>query len=235
MSQTEFCEIFGDINAKYVQEARTVKAKSGRMMQAKWGAIAACLCLVVIGIAGMYLYSRNYVLIHNIHVYSTNEYNVDSCEVTQIQGQKLGAANIMHLSLSSQNYDWYGSCYYDIETDSVMIGLTENTERHQKQVLKDVQKQTPAIIADTPVQFYTCEYSYQYLEDVYSSLEGRDFVLKTIGIERYYISIRDNRVVVYLSNADCYAAIYAIDKLDNSNGAVIYKSIASSPLRDMQS
>lgn len=194
-------------------------------------AVAACLS-IIIGFYTVHSYFKQYAMVKNIHVQENYNDSVDRCEVTAIQGGKLGAANNMHLSISAHNYDWYGSCYYDMETDLIMIGLTENTEAHQKQVLKDEQKQTPAILADTPVQFYTCEYSYQHLEDIYSSLESRDFILKTIGVERYYISITDNRVVVYLTNADCYAAIYAIDKLDNSNGAVIYKSIASQPSSD---
>ena len=46
MRKEEFCEIFGDINEKYIEEARTHQKnkKSGWL---KWGAMAACLAIVV--------------------------------------------------------------------------------------------------------------------------------------------------------------------------------------------
>ena len=48
MKKEEFCEVLGDINENYVKEARAdyKVRKSGWI---KWGAIAACLCLLVAG------------------------------------------------------------------------------------------------------------------------------------------------------------------------------------------
>ena len=48
MKKEEFCEVLGDINENYVKETRAVhKAKKPGWM--KWGAMAACLCLLVAG------------------------------------------------------------------------------------------------------------------------------------------------------------------------------------------
>jgi hypothetical protein len=46
MKKEEFSEVFGDINENYVKEAETVK-KARKPAWVKWGAMAACLCLVV--------------------------------------------------------------------------------------------------------------------------------------------------------------------------------------------
>ena len=46
MRKEEFCEIFGDINEKYIKEARTHK-KDKKIAWLKWGAMAACLTLLV--------------------------------------------------------------------------------------------------------------------------------------------------------------------------------------------
>lgn len=55
MKKEEFCEVLGDVNENYVKEARAVrKARKPGWMQ--WGAMAACLCLLV---AGGVLFTRN--------------------------------------------------------------------------------------------------------------------------------------------------------------------------------
>ena len=48
MKKEEFCQVLGDINENYVKEARASrKAKNPGWI--KWGAAAACLCLLVAG------------------------------------------------------------------------------------------------------------------------------------------------------------------------------------------
>ena len=49
MRKEDFTELFGDINEKYILEARA-KRKAGKTVFKKWAAVAACLCLVVVGI-----------------------------------------------------------------------------------------------------------------------------------------------------------------------------------------
>lgn len=48
MRKEEFCEIFGDINEKHIAEARAER-RAGKPAWLRWGAMAACLCLVVVG------------------------------------------------------------------------------------------------------------------------------------------------------------------------------------------
>lgn len=46
MKREKFCELLGEINENYVKEAETIK-KAKKPVWVKWGAMAACLCLVV--------------------------------------------------------------------------------------------------------------------------------------------------------------------------------------------
>ena len=48
MRKEEFCEVIGDINEDYVRGARECR-KAKKPVWIKWGAMAACLCLVVVG------------------------------------------------------------------------------------------------------------------------------------------------------------------------------------------
>lgn len=46
MRKEAFAEVLGDINENYIKEAEAIK-KTGKPAWVKWGAMAACLCLVV--------------------------------------------------------------------------------------------------------------------------------------------------------------------------------------------
>ena len=48
MRKEEFCEVLGDISEAYVKEARADRSARRPSWQ-KWGAIAACFCLLVVG------------------------------------------------------------------------------------------------------------------------------------------------------------------------------------------
>ena len=46
MKKEEFCDVLGDINESYVEEARAGRTIK-KPVWIKWGAIAACLCVVI--------------------------------------------------------------------------------------------------------------------------------------------------------------------------------------------
>ncbi len=48
MKREKFCELLGEINEDYVKEAETIK-KAKKPVWVKWGAMAACLCLIIVG------------------------------------------------------------------------------------------------------------------------------------------------------------------------------------------
>ncbi len=50
MRKEDFAEVFGDINENYIQEAEAIKT-SKKPVWLKWGAVAACFCLLVAAVA----------------------------------------------------------------------------------------------------------------------------------------------------------------------------------------
>lgn len=57
MRAEEFCEIFGDINEKHIKEAKTFTNEK-KLGLLKWGALAGCLCLVVVGALELFRLSQ---------------------------------------------------------------------------------------------------------------------------------------------------------------------------------
>ena len=51
MKKEELFDILGDISEQYIKEARLTKKKNGTLMWLGWGAIAACIALLILGIS----------------------------------------------------------------------------------------------------------------------------------------------------------------------------------------
>ena len=49
MNAKKFSDAMSEFDTKYVDEALNYKKKAKKLIWVKWGAIAACLCLVIIG------------------------------------------------------------------------------------------------------------------------------------------------------------------------------------------
>ena len=49
MTKEAFCEVLSDINGRYVEEAGAGR-KARKPVWLKWGAVAACLCIILISI-----------------------------------------------------------------------------------------------------------------------------------------------------------------------------------------
>ena len=218
MTNEKLYEVLGDINEKHVNEAREYR-KAKKPIWIKWGAMAACLCFVVVGaFGGVHSHTKQYVVSNNIVVLSATEYSdtISSSEVSQEQADCMAVANTIHNTLSAQNYEWYGSCYYDFENGKILVGLTEVSDSNKDTVLTHT--------GDTAVQFYECDYSYQYLEELYNKLDGKRTVLSVLGVDRFNISIEKNRVNVRIDNAEKYVAIYMANELDSIGGAIVFTS-----------
>ena len=181
-------------------------------------AVAVAACIVVA--LGINSYLKQYVILNNIQVqqYDNTEGDTLSCDdMTPELSEKSAKANNMHNHIVDHNLEWYGNCYYDFDSDSVMIGLTENTENNQKRIIE--------IIGDTTVQFYECKHSYQHLEKIYNCLESRQLLLRILGVKRYNISVIDNYVNVYITSEKNYLAIYMVNKLADEDSAISFKTL----------
>ena len=220
MRKEELFNIIGEVDEQKVAAAgMAMNTKKSRPVWVKWGAMAACLCLVVVGaFGGVHSHTKQYVVSNNIVVLSATEYSdtISSSEVSQEQADRMAVANNIHNTLSAQNYEWYGSCYYDFENDKILVGLTEVSDNNKDIVLTHT--------GDTAVQFYECDYSYQYLDELYNKLDGKRTVLSMLGVDRFNISIEKNRVNVHIDNAEKYEAIYMANELDSIGGAIVFTS-----------
>ena len=221
MKREELFNIIGEVDEQKVAAAGMAMntKKKSRPVWVKWGAMAACLCLVVVGaFGGVHSHTKQYVVSNNIVVLSATEYSdtISSSEVSQEQADCMAVANTIHNTLSAQNYEWYGSCYYDFENGKILVGLTEVSDSNKDTVLTHT--------GDTAVQFYECDYSYQYLEELYNKLDGKRTVLSVLGVDRFNISIEKNRVNVRIDNAEKYEAIYMANELDSIGGAIVFTS-----------
>lgn len=219
MSIPKMANAMGYIDDDLVSGAVEYKRSKKKNSWLKWGAMAACLCLVMAGtLGGIHSHMKQYVVSNNIVVFSVAEDSdtISSSEVSQEQADRMAVANNIHNTLSAQNYEWYGSCYYDFETDKIMVGLTEVSDSNKDTVLTYTE--------DTVVQFYKCDYSYQYLEELYKKLDSKRAVLFVLGADRFNISIEKNRVNVHIVNAEKYEAIYMANELDSIGGAIVFKS-----------
>ncbi|MBO5333315.1 MAG: hypothetical protein J6B37_04285 [Clostridia bacterium] len=197
----------------------------------KYATVVAACIVVALGING---YLKKYAITNDIHIeYDVNEQfdNADGSmlshdDVTPEMAEKGAKANNIHNLIIGYNFEWYGNCYYDYDSDLIMIGLTENTEINQKKIVE--------IIGDIAVQFFECEHSYHKLEKIYNKLESRQFLLMIIGVKRYNISVVNNYVNVCITSEKNHLAIYVVNKLADEDGAVSFKVLSDQPAADRE-
>lgn len=175
----------------------------------KWAALAACLCLVS-SLFAPHLFMKQYV--QKNHIVEHNSSHMEEAWVLPEYADEVETAYRIHGILSRQEYPWYGNCRFDFDSETIMVGLTEVTDSNKEAVL--------AHTADTPVAFYPCQYSYAYLQQLYNKLEKYRAVLSFLGVERFTVSMTENRVYVYIGNPKNYMAICAASILDRQGGAI---------------
>lgn len=216
MSTDRFTAAMGYIDEDLISDAVTYMPKKSTVRWTKWVAVAACFCLVVGVLSGTHLHMKQYVLSNHIPIYYAIEYNdsLSASDVKSEQADRLAVANNIHNTLSEQNYEWYGGCYYDFENDKILVGLTEASDSNKDIVLTHT--------GDTVIEFYQCEYSYQYLKALYNKLDSKRTVLSVLGVDRFNISIEKNRVNVHIDTAEKYEAIYVANEMDSIGGAIVF-------------
>ena len=218
MKKEQLFDIIGEIDENKIQSAGEVMSRKNKAkpIWLKYGSLVACLCLVVISILSFHSYAKQFVISNHITVYNELLLGSDYCEVTEEQAKKIEKANILHNNLSTQNFEWYGNCYYDFENDKIMLGLTEISGSNKETVLSYTR--------NTAVEFYQCDYSYQYLEELYNKLDKNRIILYLLGVDRFSISINENKVHVHITDENKYVAIYIANKMDTLGGAIIFDS-----------
>lgn len=149
----------------------------------------------------------------------------DSCaDITYDQSRQLDRANAEWYALYRYQVPYFGTCYYDFETDKIMVGLTENTPENQAYVL--------SLFGKFPVTFYQCDYSWLHLEELCDKLNKNWLFLMLSGVKcvapnEVSVGIDDvsNRVTVLLEDDDCYLAKYLVTQLRGSDDVVAFKTV----------
>jgi len=220
MNTTRIAIALNNIDDDLISAAASEKIVRKKHGWRKCVAAAACLCLVVVGaLGGINAYMKQYVVNNRFPVYPAPGFASDTAMVSPEQAECFNKANDIHNELSAQNYEWYGSCYYDFDENKIMIGLTDASKRNMDTVLTHTE--------DTIIDFYKCDYSYRYLSELYYKLDGKRTVLSLLGVKRYNISIQKNKVEVWIENTDKYAAIYMVSKMDSTGGAIEFITYTS--------
>lgn len=181
--------------------------------QKRLRAVAACL-IVCLGLLGFHQYAKHYVIQKNINVQVIN--SGDSVHVSQEDGVMIGIAQKLHIKFTEQHWDWYGSCYYDLDSKCIIVCLTENTAEHQQLILSNTNKYE--------IQFENCLYSYQALEAAYNKINRWSLVLRPLGMERHSISVENNCILVRLYTSNNYIAMWMINQLLQDDLMVIYRT-----------
>ena len=223
MKTNDLLDIIGEANDEFIHDAKAnQKPKTVRFPNwAKWSsAIAACLCIVLLGGMGASSYFASYVESHNIELYyeTENSDSLSAADVTAELAEYINTANDIHNTLSAQGYEWYGGCRYNFDTERIEVGLTDLSDENKSTILANV---------GNSVDFSQCDYSYQYLENLYNKIDAKRFILFVMGVERYSISVEGNHVRVYLTAANDNAAIYFINELDTIGGAVQFRTTSN--------
>lgn len=142
----------------------------------------------------------------------------DSCvDITYYQSRQLDRANAAWYALYRHQVPYFGTCYYDFETDKIMVGLTENTPENQAYVL--------SLFGKFPVTFYQCDYSWLHLEELCDKLDRNRFFLKVSGVEDFGMDDVNNRVGVLLKDDNCSLAKYLVTRLCGSDDVVVFKTV----------
>ena len=149
---------------------------------------------------------------------------VDRCDVTEEQATQMYRANCAWNSLCRNEVPYFGACYYDIETNEIMLGLTENTPENQAYVL--------SLLGKYSVTFYQCEYPWMHLKELCDKLNRNWFFLMVSGVRcvapnelSVGIDDKNNRIVVFLEDDNCYLAKYLVTQLCGSDDVVIFKTV----------
>lgn len=177
---------------------------------------AACLVLII-GVGMITLHApANYT--------SPGIVPVDGCDVTEEQATQMYRANCAWNSLFRNEVPYFGTCYYDIETNEIMLGLTENTPENQAYVL--------SLLGKYSVTFFQCDYSWMHLEQLCDKLNRNWFFLMVSGVKcaapnELSVGIDDvnNRITVLLMDDDCYLAKYLVTQLCGSDDVVVFTTV----------
>lgn len=154
MKKEQLYETLGDINENYIHEAHITKKRSTVWL--KWGAIAACLCLMLIGVL---------VILHN----GTGNDSVISSSVADV-------APMVYINNTLYKQSVKQVSYKEKSDDFVYLGIIKNDLTNDQNIPADgiptenFQSNTPIIGAEV----------YQYGDDIVIEMNGEYWLYEVL-------------------------------------------------------
>jgi len=93
MKKEQLYEVLGDINENYINDAHKTAKKKSRPVWVKWGAIAACLCLIVATVISV-KFSHNHDTLQIISQYEGQTSDIGSYQQTPKPGEYFCFADV---------------------------------------------------------------------------------------------------------------------------------------------
>lgn len=177
--------------------------------------------VLAIGVTTVHIQLKQYVKENDIKFEPSTviaDGNSDGCYgsgPTPEQADMMHKVYQIYYDLIEEKLPWFGTCYYDYETDKTMVGLTEDSLQNREKI--------QCFFGDIDVAFFKCDYSQQYLQNLLDKLYRNRFFLMISGVDGYYIYEPENCVVVAFKDAKCYLGVYLVNELCDSSKAVAYQ------------
>lgn len=219
MKKEDFFEVLGELDDDIVKGAKTIMKK--KMNWRTWGAMAACLCLVVVAAAllassdiplaitgggGMDLGNDGMTYNHSVAVYpaTESEDNVDTADVVSLTEQEAldnPLADYLPKQLPEGFHYGRGSIYNTVMKDGTQYNMLRieyiTGEIPKPQFAEDGGEAVPnpELLGDT---FTVCVMNYEPETDIsiYSSQED------------ITVSLLEEDGAVYIHSGDCYIGVF---------------------------
>lgn len=222
MKKEDFAEVFGDIDEKYIVEARA-DYKDKKTVWLKWVSMVACLCLVLTGIWHMNtsdfadIDGENYGESYKESVTAKpDEISEQDAESLDAPGTVADAPVQSETDLNGNadefNNLWGGS-YLD-ENGYHVIWLTENTTENQKKVFE----RNPDLLEERTI-FKTADFSLVYLTELLETISKGMQDGKLSYVTSAAVMEQTNRVSVTMTTDDVNA-VASVSSFDTLGGAI---------------
>jgi hypothetical protein len=231
MKKEEFSEVLGDINENYVKEAETVK-KSRKPAWVKWGAMAACICLVIAGSAvllnqniqtpdagnggGATDGAGNYSVSVAVYPASENIENVASAEVVSLtEGEALSNKLAEHLPKQLPDGFHYGQgmIYNTVMNDGTQYNLLRveyiSGTTPEQQFIADGEVIPDSEETGDLFTVYVLDYEPETKYHIYSS------------VEEVTLKLLEESGAVYIRSEECYIGVF----VESAEPAIVLEAL----------
>jgi hypothetical protein len=204
----------GTINDDIIKKAEGYKAPKKK--KAHWRVITITAACVGLMLCGSYFclngYLSNRGVIVKTEYVETESYACSSIPSKEEQAA-MQKANGLNMVMDRLRTDWYSGAYTS-GTDMIVL-LCEDTAEHRAIVCEKMKTNS--------ITFKACKYSTVYLAKIFWAIEADQEKMLIKDMRSKFVSIKDNRVVVYLLDEHDVDTITSVKKYDELGGAIEFR------------